>query len=157
MKGFRNINPDESQIQSAYVEWCRANQHRHLGLKKACWITNGAQAASMKCKSKRERAITVNLLRKQGLVDGMPDFLVPIITIDHAGLFIEFKSVKGVLSEAQKETQRELVLLGYDVHNAFCIDSAIEKTEQTLAKAKKIVLTPGYVRSALVLKRQEWS
>lgn len=132
--------PSEDQIQGAFIQWCAWNAHRHPGLAMVFHVPNGAQAASMKGATKKDRAIVVARLHKLGMVDGIPDVFVPIVCGQFHGLFIEFKSANGTVSEAQKKAQRKLRALGYDVHNAFSFESAVAFVENKLASIAALEL-----------------
>jgi hypothetical protein len=66
-------------------------------------IPNGANTTALN---------RVNLV-KEGLLSGVPDLFIAHINHDYAGLFIEMKREKGVVSPTQKKVMTQLEANGY--------------------------------------------
>jgi hypothetical protein len=95
----------ESQIQSDFFRWLSLHEKRYPELSLCYAIPNGAhKSVASRMKFKRE-----------GLKAGVPDVHLPIAAGIHAGLFIEFKSGTGRLSESQKDWKTRLETFGHKV------------------------------------------
>lgn len=84
--------PSESEIQAAFFGWLRVLENRFPALRFCFAVPNGgfrlkATAAAMK---------------RTGTKAGVPDVFLPIASGGFHGLWIEFKTDGGRLSEAQK-------------------------------------------------------
>lgn len=88
--------PSENQIQAAFFHWCALNEKKHPALSLIFAVPNGSH------KSPAARS----LFKATGLKSGVPDVCCPVRGSlrkrPYIGLFLEFKSKKGVLSETQK-------------------------------------------------------
>lgn len=117
---MRRATPTEHQEQVAFVQWCRTSS-LHPGLRYVFAIPNGA---------KRSFALA-NYLRAEGVLSGIPDLFIPVVTPRSSGLFIEMKvATGGKLSPAQKECLAALTKLGYTCVIAPGCDFAIKSTTQ---------------------------
>lgn len=101
--------PTEAQIQTAFFEWLSMHSKRHPELELFYAIPNGAN------KSPAARG----LFKKTGLKAGVPDCHLPLQgrwkEIIWSGLWIEFKSHHGQLSESQKWWSEQLRAHGHVV------------------------------------------
>lgn len=118
LENFRN-SPSENQIQIAFFEWAEKLAPRHKELDLLYHIANGAH------KSPQARG----LYKRLGLKAGVPDVHLPVRRGDHIGLWIEFKSEKGRVSEAQKRWIKDLEKEG---HKILVLKSAEEAALETL-------------------------
>lgn len=88
--------PSENQIQSAFFSWCAINEKKYPELSLCFAVPNGSH------KSPAARS----LFKATGLKPGVPDVCLPVRGVIDAkayiGLFLEFKSKKGVLSDSQR-------------------------------------------------------
>jgi hypothetical protein len=105
----------ESQIQSAFFEWLSLHEKKYPELSLCYAIPNGAhKSIASRMKFKRE-----------GLKAGVPDVHLPLTSVEwptrprprsfFAGLWIEFKSDKGRVSDTQKEWIEKLTNEGHRV------------------------------------------
>ncbi|MCP4640631.1 MAG: VRR-NUC domain-containing protein [bacterium] len=114
----------EAQIQSALIKWARALAPKHPCLAWLFAIPNGGA---------RGRASRMGA----GMVPGMPDLFLPAQEIDwlrwrgnviHStianGLFIELKTKKGRLSQAQLDCHVYLESAGYRVEVCRSVEEA---------------------------------
>jgi len=90
----------ESQIQIAFFQWIS----HYPRLRKSCWATpNGGT---------RNAREAVNL-KRQGVTPGVPDIMLAIPSHPYHGLFIEFKSENGKLTDSQSKFIDRLTKDGY--------------------------------------------
>lgn len=87
---LRNL---ESQTQRAFIKWCRLHEKKYPSLKLAFSIPNGGQ----------RNIVTASILKAEGSRPGVPDWCMLVQNTQYIGLWIEFKSPKGVLSPAQQD------------------------------------------------------
>lgn len=99
----------ESSLQIACVRWFRLQYPNHLIFA----IPNGGN----------RNAITGAILKAEGALAGVPDLFVACANFHHFGLFIEMKSDKGKLSEAQIYIRSKLELKGYRVEVCNSVES----------------------------------
>lgn len=109
MKNFSNKiktkwkSTEESKIQSAFLEWLSLQYPKIMQVTFS--IPNGGdRSISYACRLKRE-----------GLLPGVPDIMIAYPFGLFHGLFIEFKSKTGKLSDPQKEIIPRLRNQGYKV------------------------------------------
>lgn len=95
------MNHAESKLQAACVKWFRLQYPDTLIFA----IPNGGA----------RNAITGAILKREGVIPGVPDLFVAETNKEYAGLFIEMKSEKGRLTESQKEIHKQLYIAGYCV------------------------------------------
>lgn len=67
--------------------------------------------------------------KRQGMVSGVPDLLLPVPRKGYHALFIEMKSANGVTSPSQKRFLGELVDLGYRACVCYSAKDAIAVIE----------------------------
>lgn len=65
-------------------------------------------------------------LSAEGMLAGAPDLLIAKPVAPYHGLFLELKTEKGVLSEAQKRVQRSLESVGYRVITVYGFEAAYD-------------------------------
>jgi hypothetical protein len=104
-------NPTEHQIQASFTQWLRLQGI--LGFA----IPNGGF-----------RHITVaRKVRAEGVLAGVPDYFLPRLGRNgELGLFLEFKTNKGAVSEVQKLVFGELKSRGYTVVVVRSLEEAIK-------------------------------
>lgn len=73
-------------------------------------------------------------LKRLGYTNGVPDLLIFQPKEGYHGLFIEVKTEKGVLSQAQKEFLKALHDKDYSVFIAYGYDSAVKAIDTYLTK-----------------------
>lgn len=112
---MRNL---ESLTQRAYFQWAR----RHPIAKHAFAIPNGG---------KRDR-ITAAILKGEGVLAGVPDVALPVPAGNCHGLWIEFKSADGRLSDNQKEYSAWLASQGHHVAVCYSATAGIDATKAYL-------------------------
>lgn len=109
--------PTEHQIQAAFVTWTRHAVHRHPWLGLGFAVPNGGH---------RSKAVA-GKLKAEGVLPGVPDWLLPVPAGPYCGLAIEFKRPgEGALSREQKELLPLFRAAGFDVH--VCTDAAVAAT-----------------------------
>lgn len=72
---------------------------------------------------------TARKLKAEGVRPGVPDVFVGVPRFPHAGLFLEFKMPKGVVSAVQATWADRLQTVGYAYAVVRSVDEAIETTE----------------------------
>ena len=114
--------PTEHQIQSAYIAW-----HRTQGYPGVIFaIPNGGG----------RHALTGVTLKREGVLAGVPDVFYAWPSGGYGGLFIEFKTPRGRLSDAQKVIQEELRAAGYAVETVTSGTEAARAVDSYLATAR---------------------
>lgn len=103
--------PTEHQIQASFTSWLRLTGT--LGFA----VPNGGF-----------RHITVaRKMRAEGVLAGVPDYFIPGLgRSGELGLFLEFKTNKGAVSDVQKLVFGELKSRGYAVVVVRSLEEAIE-------------------------------
>lgn len=106
------ISPSEFQIQLSFFEYLK----NYSTLNNSTFaIPNGGS---------RHIVEAVNLV-KSGVKKGIPDVMVAIPSSPWHGLFIEFKSAKGKMSEHQQEMIEILSSHGYYCRVCYSLEEAI--------------------------------
>lgn len=110
-----NLGPSENEIQAAFFDWLSRHESKHPELSLCFAIPNGSH------KSPAARG----LFKRTGLKPGVPDcFLpvagyggdgVPMSQMVCKGLWIEFKSKRGTVSETQRWWGEALKAYGHRV------------------------------------------
>lgn len=100
----------ENTIQASFFKWTAMQASAHPELNLFYSIPNGAH------KSPASRY----LYKVTGLKAGVPDCFLPVARCGFHGLYIEFKSAKGRVSDEQKNWHNALRFQGYAV--AICRD-----------------------------------
>lgn len=111
----KSLIPTEHQEQSIVVKYCT--------LKKIpiFHIPNG----SYKSVTARMKA------KKEGLVSGIPDLMIPVANKNHHGLFIEMKRVKNSKVSVQQKQWIELLnKQGYKAIVCYGSSAAIKEIEE---------------------------
>lgn len=102
---FKPKGLSENQIQARYFGWADMMALKIPSLKLLFHIPNGSH------KSVTSRAI----FKLIGLKAGVPDVFLPVAAGEYHGLWIEFKSEKGRVSDVQQEWHEKLAEQGYKV------------------------------------------
>jgi len=130
----RDASPSESQIQCAFVSWCRWNEAKYPALRLAFAVPNGGL----------RNVITAVRLKREGARKGVPDWMLPVPLIkwgdggvirvgrQASGLMIEFKSDKGRLSPEQKDYHKLANTYGWRVEVCTSAEQAIKIVEDYL-------------------------
>lgn len=93
---------EEDAIQAAYMDWIRGFLNDPL------WVWHTANQRSTSPAHGKK-------LKRMGVRAGVPDVFHAAGVPPYLGLFIEFKTGKGVVSPAQKKVMQEIRKQGYDV------------------------------------------
>lgn len=112
-KKVKELKQSEAQIQAAFFDWLVLHEKKHPELGLFYAIPNGAN------KSPAARG----LFKRTGLKAGVPDVHLPISCGNYLhgewevsyGLWIEFKSKAGALSQQQMEWHTKLMRQGHHV------------------------------------------
>ena len=112
----------ESKLQTACVTWFRLQYPNYLLFA----IPNGGA----------RNLITGVIMKREGVLPGVPDLFLAYANFSHYGLFIEMKSDKGKLSESQKNIIDKLKLVGYHVEVCNSIKSFKNAIENYLTNPK---------------------
>ena len=120
-------NNEEHKIQAAFFEWAKNMAHVYKCLEHCLFaIPNGGART----------AITGAMLKSEGVKSGIPDVFLAVPDIKsipwYHGLFIEFKSQKGKLSDNQNVVISQLQLRGYRVEICRSTQEAIDIVEEYL-------------------------
>jgi hypothetical protein len=112
----------EHEIQSQFFAWLDKVAVKLFGLPKMAggfpaWATPNAGKRSPRTGAR---------MKREGLRAGVPDVFIAVPTEYYGGLFIEFKTAKGRVSQAQKNMMEDLAEAGY--HCAVCrsVDEGID-------------------------------
>lgn len=116
-------NFKESQIQNMIIQFLKNNNLKyHTSF-------NGLKASKGQAR----------FMKSQGLISGHPDLTIYKRVKEHELLFLELKTVKGKLSESQKEYIRALIEDDYIVSVAYGYYDAIYKIKKYLEGSAIIV------------------
>jgi len=102
-KGIK-LGPEDT-IQAAFFSWVDLHKARFPQLGLIYAVPNAG---------KRDRRVG-QLLKLTGLRAGVPDVCLPMRNAEYQGLYIEFKSEKGRLTDSQKEWIERLESFGHKV------------------------------------------
>jgi hypothetical protein len=108
----------ESKLQIECVKWFRL-QYPFLTL---FAIPNGG----------RRGIIEATIMKKEGILAGVPDLFLAKAVEPYHGLFIEMKSKNGKLSESQKRVRIDLLTNAYDCIIVDSFDSFVEQVNNYL-------------------------
>lgn len=97
----------EHDEQVALVKWFRLQYSKYKHHLFA--IPNGAHLAG----DVKIRSIKMHKMKSEGFVNGIADLFLMIPNENYHGLFIEMKSINGVLSDDQKEFRERAKNMGY--------------------------------------------
>ena len=117
-----NQNLSENQIQASFFEWIDWKAREDPRFESVFSIPNGSN------KSVAARM----LFKRTGLRPGVPDVFLAIPNARQCGLFIEFKTSKGRISDRQKDWHNRLEQSGYAVSVCRSLSEAIEAVEAYL-------------------------
>lgn len=135
----RRLTATEHQIQSAVVEWARAQADAqkfniasrlpYLGLLYA--IPNGAGVAIRSRETRGGKVVTYSPERiklvKEGLLPGIPDLCLPVPRTPHyIGLYLETKTQTGPTSAEQLAIHEKLRRCGHAVEVYRTVDAGIQ-------------------------------
>lgn len=109
---------EEGLHQQWLFNWAKGAAHKYPELEQMFHIPNGGL----------RNKTTAKRLKLEGVKAGIPDIFLPAARRGFHGLFIEMKSAKGVLSQAQKERIQYLTGAGY----AVCICRSYQEAAQEL-------------------------
>lgn len=111
----------ESKAQQEWIKWFRLQYPKYKNYLYA--IPNGGKRGGKLITAKNGQKISLQgiILKKEGVLAGVPDMFFSIPSIDNHGLYIEAKHGKNTLSEEQKEKKElyEKVGYGYRICNSF--------------------------------------
>ena len=132
-KNLRRINPTEHQIQVAIVEWAYLHEIPFNGLKLRDLLIK------IPNEGKRSQFIG-NKMKKEGLRKGVSDLFLAFPTLvkynkklhKFCGLWIEVKSLHGVISKEQKLWAEIMMLVGYRVVLVRTVDEGIQAIKDYL-------------------------
>lgn len=96
---------DEERQQCAFIEWVRLQSHVWPALKTIHHVPNGEYRTPA----------TAARLKRMGVLSGVLDIFWPCARQGYNGLYIEFKSADGSLSEAQEDFAEAAAAEGYCV------------------------------------------
>jgi VRR-NUC domain-containing protein len=127
-----SINPTESQIQCAIVEWANNNIIPHTKHKVGKFL--------VKFTNEGKRSwILGKKMKKEGLKKGVSDlfFAFPTYCYNYFeykdfGLWIEVKSKKGKLSKEQKEWIELMIIVGYKAVVVYSVEEGIQAIKDYL-------------------------
>lgn len=119
---YRSTGPTEHEIQSTFFEWLELQSKKYPELDLFYAIPNGA----------RKSIATAMKFKREGLKAGVPDCHLPLAWSGYAGLWIEFKSKRGKVSEEQWKWITALRLAGHRVEICRSLEEATEATRNYL-------------------------
>lgn len=122
----KTLMPSESAIQSSYIVWLNL-QYPTVADVTAAFVNGGQRDVRY---GKR--------LNREGLKKGFPDVGVFVANSDYHGLFIEFKSSKGVVRKEQKHVMSVLSAQGYRCAVCRSLEEAMDVTVSYLGDLKVI-------------------
>ncbi len=134
-----SFEPSESQIQSAVISWW-AMYCKTVGLDERLLMASASGA--WLGADKRRAVIQMARLKREGFRIGVPDLLLalPFVDMDKclifAGMFIEMKAKKGILSTPQIEYQALLRKQDYNVITCYSAESAIVAIKAYVSSAQ---------------------
>jgi hypothetical protein len=106
------IHPTEHQIQKAFFDWLAL---AYPGANLVTWATPNAARRSPQMAA---------MMKAEGLRSGVPDVFMAMPRGEYHGLFLEFKSHTGRLTENQKVYVINLRNMGYQVEVVRSFDEA---------------------------------
>lgn len=127
----------ENAIQAAYFEWAAYASAKYPELQLLFAIPNGAN------KTPAERIV----FKATGLKSGVPDVFLPVPRGGYHGLFIEFKTEKGKVSDTQKQWLADLAVQGYHVVVCRDMSEAVELTVEYLKFVDGYTMTGSYLET----------
>lgn len=117
------VKRKESEEQAAIIEWANIMQHRVPELALLYHVPNGGS----------RNVIEAKRLKAQGVKPGVPDLVLPVARGKYHGLYIELKTLRGRVSDAQKQWIDALRNQGYAAIVCRGADEAIAMIAKYLA------------------------
>jgi hypothetical protein len=114
--------PTEGQIGSAFYKWW-SMAYRGMGVPSPALLFHIANEGS------GGNPIRGAILKRQGVVKGVPDYLLAVPRGKFHGLFIELKTMVGKTSQEQEKILCEFSRQGYSTHVCFGFDQAVRTVE----------------------------
>ena len=113
--------PNEHDIQCAFIDWCRLNETRLPGLRLAFAVPNGGM----------RNKIVAAKLKAEGVRAGVLDWLCPVPVAGFNGLAIEFKRGNNGMTKSQQEFAELLEkIAGWHVSVCFSSEEGIRTVER---------------------------
>ncbi len=100
----------ESLIQQAFIKWCWLNERKYPELKLGFAVPNQGL----------RDARNARRMKAEGMRAGVPDWMLPVMAWDKAGLAIEFKAPGGKLTVLQLAYHK--LLSNHDWRVEVCYD-----------------------------------
>lgn len=117
------VKRKESEEQTAIIEWANIMQHRVPELALLYHVPNGGS----------RNVIEAKRLKAQGVKSGVPDLVLPVARGKYHGLYIELKTLRGRVSDTQKQWLDALRNQGYAAIVCRGADEAIAMIAKYLA------------------------
>ena len=117
------VKRKESEEQTAIIEWANIMQHRVPELALLYHVPNGGS----------RNVVEAKRLKAQGVKSGVPDLVLPVARGKYHGLYIELKTLRGRVSDAQKQWLDALRNQGYAAIVCRGADEAIAMIAKYLA------------------------
>ena len=112
----RNAQPEAAE-QAKVIAWARKNERNYPGL----WMLHSSLNGLKRTKNAQGKA------KQQGMLSGVPDLFLPILSGGFSGLYIEMKSEKGRVSIEQSRFLKAVSDNGYSAFVCYSADEAIAK------------------------------
>jgi len=119
MKSPSKKHESEDRIQIKFMNWMRKHARKDPRYLCAHHVPNGGKRG-------RREASNFKLM---GVVAGIPDVSIPVPNETYHGLYIEFKTVIGRVSDVQKEIHKVIRGNGYFVAVCRSMEEAIQVVE----------------------------
>jgi ribosomal protein L7Ae-like RNA K-turn-binding protein len=131
MKGFKMkirelIKTSEHEEQKTVVAYCKAKKIPVVAIPNAQALSFLNRDAAMRVVAK---------LKAEGMAKGFPDILIPLVSNNKSGLFIEMKSTKGKATQEQKDWILRLNNSGYTAVVCYGANQAIKTIDRYLENA----------------------
>lgn len=97
------VKRKESEEQIAIIEWANIMQNRVPELALLYHVPNGGS----------RNVVEAKRLKAQGVKSGVPDLVLPVARGKYHGLYIELKTLRGRVSDTQKQWLDALRNQGY--------------------------------------------
>ena len=123
---LKTLSVSESAIQCTYIKWLNL-QYPAVADVTASFANGGKRDVRYGQRLKRE-----------GLKKGFPDIGIFVANGKSHGMFIEFKSKKGVIKKEQKATMTVLEAQGYTCAVCRSLEEAIDATSSYLRELNVI-------------------
>jgi len=117
------VKRKESEEQTAIIEWANIMQHRVPELALLYHVPNGGS----------RNVVEAKRLKAQGVKSGVPDLVLPVARGKYHGLYIELKTLRGRVSDTQKQWLDALRNQGYAAIVCRGADEAIAMIAKYLA------------------------